>query len=98
PFPTRRSSDLELTAAAHAAGAIVLIDGAQGVQHVGVDVQEVGCDFYGFTGHKILGPTGVGVLYGRRELLQAMPPVLGGGDMIKAVFLDHTDYAGLPEK
>ena len=88
----------ELTAAAHAAGAIVLIDGAQGVQHVGVDVQEVGCDFYGFTGHKILGPTGVGVLYGRRELLEAMPPFLGGGDMIKAVFLDHTDYAGLPEK
>ena len=88
----------ELTAAARAAGAVVLIDGAQGVQHVGVDVQEVGCDFYGFTGHKILGPTGVGVLYGRRELLEAMPPFLGGGDMIKAVFLDHTDYAGLPEK
>src|SRR5215510_544232 len=88
----------ELTAAAHAAGAIVLIDGAQGVQHVGVDVHEAGCDFYGFTGHKILGPTGVGVLYGRRELLEAMPPFLGGGDMIKAVFLDHTDYAGLPEK
>jgi len=88
----------ELTAAAHGAGAVVLIDGAQGVQHVGVDVQEVGCDFYGFTGHKILGPTGVGVLYGRRELLEAMPPFLGGGDMIKAVFLDHTDYAGPPEK
>ena len=88
----------ELTAAARAAGAVVLIDGAQGVQHVGVDVQEVGCDFYGFTGHKVLGPTGVGVLYGRRELLEAMPPFLGGGDMIKAVFLDHTDYAGPPEK
>jgi len=88
----------ELTAAAHAAGAVVLIDGAQGVQHVGMDVQEAGCDFYGFTGHKVLGPTGVGVLYGRRELLESMPPFLGGGDMIRAVFLDHTDYAGLPEK
>src|SRR5499427_4236802 len=88
----------ELTAAAHAAGAVVLIDGAQGVQHVGIDVQDVGCDFYGFTGHKVLGPTGAGVLYGRRELLEAMPPFLAGGDMIKAVFLDHTEYAGLPEK
>jgi cysteine desulfurase / selenocysteine lyase len=88
----------ELTAAAHAAGAVVLIDGAQGVQHIGIDVQEVGCDFYGFTGHKVLGPTGVGILYGRRELLEAMPPFEGGGDMIKAVFLDHTEYAGLPEK
>src|SRR5262245_53250701 len=88
----------ELTTAAHEAGAVVLIDGAQGVQHVGVDVQEVGCDFYGFTGHKILGPTGVGVLYGRREMLDAMPPFLGGGDMIKAVFLDHTEYAELPSK
>jgi len=65
---------------------------------VGIDVQDVGCDFYGFTGHKVLGPTGVGVLYGRRELLEAMPPFLGGGDMIRAVFLDHTEYAGLPEK
>jgi cysteine desulfurase/selenocysteine lyase len=88
----------ELTAAAHAAGATVLIDGAQGVQHVGVDVQEVGCDFYGFTGHKVLAPTGSGILYGRRELLEAMPPFEGGGDMIKAVFLDHTEYADLPEK
>src|SRR5262252_523013 len=88
----------ELTAAAHAAGAVVLIDGAQGVQHVGADVQEFGCDFYGFTGHKVLGPTGVGVLYGRRDLLEAMPPFEGGGDMIKAVFLDHTEYADLPAK
>src|SRR5215467_5250404 len=88
----------ELTAAAHAAGAVVLIDGAQGVQHIGVDVQEAGCDFYGFTGHKVLAPTGVGVLYGRRDLLEAMRPFLGGGDMIKAVFLDHTEYAELPQK
>jgi cysteine desulfurase/selenocysteine lyase len=88
----------EMTAAAHAAGAVVLIDGAQGVQHLGMDVQETGCDFYGFTGHKVLGPTGVGVLYGRRELLEAMPPFLSGGDMIKAVYLDHTEYADLPSK
>jgi cysteine desulfurase / selenocysteine lyase len=88
----------EMTAAAHAAGAVVLIDGAQGVQHLGMDVQETGCDFYGFTGHKVVGPTGVGVLYGRRELLEAMPPFLSGGDMIKAVFLDHTAYAELPSK
>jgi cysteine desulfurase/selenocysteine lyase len=88
----------EMTAAAHAAGAVVLIDGAQGVQHLGMDVQETGCDFYGFTGHKVTGPTGVGVLYGRRELLEAMPPFLSGGDMIKAVFLDHTEYAELPSK
>jgi cysteine desulfurase / selenocysteine lyase len=88
----------EMTAAAHAAGAVVLIDGAQGVQHLGMDVQETGCDFYGFTGHKVVGPTGVGVLYGRRELLEAMPPFLSGGDMIKAVFLDHTEYAELPSK
>src|SRR5499427_10606912 len=88
----------EMTAAAHDAGAVVLIDGAQGVQHVGVDVRDVGCDFYGFTGHKVLGPTGVGVLYGRRDLLEAMPPFEGGGDMIKAVFLDHTEYADLPSK
>jgi cysteine desulfurase/selenocysteine lyase len=88
----------ELTAAAHAAGAVVLIDGAQGAPHMGIDVREVGCDFYGFTGHKILGPTGVGVLYGRRDLLEAMPPFEGGGDMIKAVFLDHAEYAELPAK
>jgi cysteine desulfurase/selenocysteine lyase len=88
----------EMTAAAHDAGAVVLIDGAQGVQHIGVDVREVGCDFYGFTGHKVLGPTGVGVLYGRRDLLEAMPPFEAGGDMIKAVFLDHSEYADLPAK
>jgi cysteine desulfurase/selenocysteine lyase len=88
----------EMTAAAHEAGAVVLIDGAQGAPHLGVDVQDVGCDFYGFTGHKIVGPTGVGVLYGRRDLLEAMPPFEGGGDMIKAVFLDHTEYAELPAK
>ncbi|HEY4028617.1 MAG TPA: cysteine desulfurase [Candidatus Dormibacteraeota bacterium] len=88
----------EMTAAAHAAGAVVLIDGAQGLPHLGIDVREVGCDFYAFSSHKMCGPTGVGVLYGRRELLEAMPPFQAGGDMIRAVFLDHTEYAPLPEK
>ena len=88
----------EMTAAARAAGAIVLIDGAQGAPHLGVDVQETGCDFYAFSSHKMCGPTGIGVLYGRRELLEAMPPFQGGGDMIRAVHLDHTEYAALPEK
>ena len=88
----------EMTAAAKAAGATVLIDGAQGVPHIGIDVQETGCDFYAFSGHKMLGPTGIGILYGRRELLEAMPPYQGGGGQITSVFLDHTDYAELPEK
>ncbi len=88
----------EMTAAARAAGAVVLIDGAQGVPHLAVDVQEIDCDFYAFSGHKMLGPTGIGILYGRRALLEAMPPYQGGGGQIRAVFLDHTDYAGLPEK
>jgi cysteine desulfurase/selenocysteine lyase len=88
----------EMTAAARAAGATVLIDGAQGAPHLGFDVREVGCDFYAFSGHKMCGPTGIGVLWGRRELLESMPPFLSGGEMIKAVFLDHTDYADLPHK
>jgi cysteine desulfurase/selenocysteine lyase len=88
----------EMTAAAHAAGAIVLIDGAQGAAHLGMDVQDTGCDFYAFSSHKMCGPTGIGVLYGRRELLEAMPPFQAGGDMIRAVHLDHTEYAPLPEK
>ncbi len=88
----------EMTAAAHEAGAIVVIDGAQGAPHLGIDVQDVGCDFYAFSSHKMCGPTGIGVLYGRRDLLEAMPPFQGGGDMIRAVHLDHTEYAPLPEK
>jgi cysteine desulfurase/selenocysteine lyase len=88
----------EMAAEARAAGAITVIDGAQGAPHVGIDVQAAGCDFYTFSGHKILGPTGVGVLYGRRELLEAMPPYQTGGGQIRAVYLDHTDYAELPEK
>jgi cysteine desulfurase/selenocysteine lyase len=88
----------EMAAEARAAGAITVIDGAQGAPHVGIDVQAAGCDFYTFSGHKILGPTGIGVLYGRRELLEAMPPYQAGGGQIRAVYLDHTDYAELPEK
>jgi cysteine desulfurase/selenocysteine lyase len=88
----------EMIAAAKAAGAVTLVDGAQGAPHQGVDVQALGCDFYAFSGHKICGPTGIGVLYGRRELLAEMPPFLGGGDMIKAVRVTGTTYADLPEK
>src|ERR1700730_5644791 len=89
---------VEMTAAARAAGATVLIDGAQGAPHLGIDVQATGCDFYAFSGHKICGPTGAGVLYGRRELLEAMPPFMGGGDMIRSVSTTGTTYAELPQK
>jgi cysteine desulfurase / selenocysteine lyase len=88
----------EMTAAARAAGAIVVIDGAQGAPHYGIDVQDTGCDFYAFSSHKMCGPTGVGVLYGRRELLQEMRPFLAGGEMINAVSLERTIYADLPHK
>jgi cysteine desulfurase/selenocysteine lyase len=87
-----------MTAAAKAAGAVVLIDGAQGAPHLGIDVQATDCDFYAFSSHKMCGPTGIGILYGRRELLEAMPPFMGGGDMIRAVHLQTTEYAPLPEK
>jgi cysteine desulfurase/selenocysteine lyase len=73
---------------AHAAGALVLVDGAQAVPHLPVDLQELGADFYVFSGHKMLGPTGSGVLWGRRELLDAMPPFMGGGEMINQVTLE----------
>ena len=88
----------EMVAQAKAAGATVLVDGAQGLPHSGVDVRALGCDFYAFSGHKMLGPTGVGVLYGRRELLEAMDPFMGGGDMIKSVRLEGTTYNDLPWK
>ena len=88
----------EMTAAAKAAGATVLIDGAQGAPHAGIDVQAVGCDFYAFSSHKMLGPTGAGVLYGRRELLEEMNPFLGGGDMIRSVRKEGTTYADVPTK
>ena len=84
--------------AAHAQGAVVLIDGAQAVPHSHVDVRALGCDFYAFSGHKIYGPTGIGVLYGREELLQSMPPWQGGGDMILTVSFDKTTYNDLPAK
>ena len=83
---------------AHDAGAQVLIDGAQWVAHHPTDVQDIGCDFYVFSGHKLFGPTGIGVLYGRRELLESMPPYQGGGDMVERVTFERTTYAGLPNK
>jgi cysteine desulfurase/selenocysteine lyase len=88
----------ELTAEAKAAGATVLVDGAQAVPHMAVDVRAIGCDFYAFSGHKMLGPTGSGALWGRRELLEAMPPFLYGGDMIRRVTLKDTEYNELPWK
>lgn len=84
--------------AAHAAGAKVLVDGSQAVMHMPVDVQDLDCDFYVFTGHKIYGPSGIGVLYGKEALLDAMPPFLGGGDMIANVTLEKSTWAELPAK
>ena len=92
-LPIRR-----LIAAAKARGIATLIDGAQAVSHMPVDVQELGCDFYAFSGHKMFGPTGVGVLYGREQLLERMPPWQGGGEMILAVTFAKTTYNGLPNK
>ena len=83
---------------AKAAGSATLIDGAQWIAHGPTDVQLIGCDFYVFSGHKLYGPTGIGVLWGRREMLEAMPPYQGGGDMIENVSFDGTTYAGLPNK
>lgn len=83
---------------AHAAGAHVLVDGCQGVVHGGVDVKALDCDFYAFSGHKLYGPTGVGVLYGKREILEQMPPFLCGGDMVDRVSFAKTTYAPLPLK
>ena len=87
-----------ITALAHAAGAKVLIDGAQSVAHGKVDVQALDCDFYAFSGHKLFAPTGIGVLYAKAELLEAMPPWQGGGDMIKTVSFEHTEYNDIPYK
>jgi cysteine desulfurase/selenocysteine lyase len=83
---------------AHAVGAKVLIDGCQAVTHFSVDVQALGCDFYVFSGHKLYGPSGIGVLYGREELLNAMPPFMGGGDMISSVTFEKSTWAKLPHK
>jgi cysteine desulfurase/selenocysteine lyase len=92
-LPVKRIVD-----AAHAQGAVVLVDGAQAVPHTIVDVRALGCDFYAFSGHKLYGPTGIGVLYGREELLQSMPPWQGGGDMILTVSFEKTTYNQLPAK
>ena len=83
---------------AHAVGAHVLVDGCQGVVHGGVDVEALDCDFYAFSGHKLYGPTGIGVLYGREALLDAMPPFMCGGDMVDRVSFEKTTYAPLPLK
>jgi cysteine desulfurase/selenocysteine lyase len=92
-LPVRR-----LVAAAKARGIVTLIDGAQAIPHLAVDVQALGCDFYAFSGHKLFGPTGIGVLYGREALLERMPPWQGGGDMILSVAFDKTTYNALPYK
>jgi cysteine desulfurase / selenocysteine lyase len=92
-LPIRR-----LIAAAKSRGIATVIDGAQAVSHMHVDVQELGCDFYAFSGHKMFGPTGVGVLYGREQLLERMPPWQGGGEMILAVTFAKTTYNSLPNK
>jgi cysteine desulfurase/selenocysteine lyase len=87
-----------ISAAARARGIPVLVDGAQSAPHLGVDVRELGCDFFVFSGHKLFGPTGIGVLYGREALLERMPPWQGGGDMIASVTLEQSTWAGLPAK
>ena len=91
--PVKRMAEV-----AHAHGAHMLVDGAQSVPHFAVDVQDLGCDFLVFSGHKVYGPTGIGVLYGREELLEQMPPYQGGGEMIARVTFEHTTYERLPFK
>lgn len=88
----------EFTEMAHRAGAVVIIDGAQAAPHMRVDVQAIGCDFYALSGHKMFGPTGIGVLWGRTSLLDKMPPYQGGGDMIQSVTFEKTVYNDLPYK
>lgn len=88
----------EMIVKAHQRDIPVLIDGAQAVPHTAVDVRDLGCDFYAFSGHKMYGPTGIGILYGRKKLLESMPPYQGGGDMIKSVSFEKTIYNDLPYK
>jgi cysteine desulfurase/selenocysteine lyase len=88
----------EIVKMAHANGVVVLVDGSQAAYHMGVDVREIGCDFYAITGHKLYGPTGIGALYGREALLEKMPPYQGGGDMISSVSFEKTSYNVLPYK
>ena len=87
-----------IVAVAHGRGVPVLLDGAQAAPHMAVDVRKLGCDFYVFSGHKVFGPTGIGVMYGKAELLEAMPPYQGGGDMIRSVTFEKTTYNSLPYK
>ena len=88
----------EIIEIAHQHNIIVLVDGAQSSVHLDIDVQDMDCDFFVLSSHKIYGPTGVGVLYGKKELLEEMPPYMGGGEMIKEVTFDHTTYNDLPYK
>jgi cysteine desulfurase/selenocysteine lyase len=88
----------EIVRMAHAKGVPVLVDGAQGAPHLTVDVQDIGCDFYALSGHKMYGPSGIGVLYGRAALLEAMPPFMGGGDMILSVSFEKTTFNEIPFK
>ena len=88
----------EVTKLAHSYGAVVVVDGAQGVVHMPVDVQDLGVDFYAFGGHKVYGPSGIGVLYGKEDLLNEMPPYQGGGGMINTVSFEETTWADLPDK
>lgn len=88
----------KIIAAAHALNIPVMLDGAQAIPHIPVDVQDLDCDFYVFSGHKLYGPSGIGVVYGKQALLEAMPPYQGGGDMIKTVSFEKSTYAGLPHK
>ncbi len=83
---------------AHVVGAVVMVDGAQAAPHMAVDVRALDADFYAFSGHKVYGPTGIGVLYGKRALLDAMPPYQGGGDMIASVSFEKTVFNDLPYK
>jgi cysteine desulfurase / selenocysteine lyase len=88
----------EIIDAAHKVGAIVMIDGAQSTVHLDIDVQALDCDFFAISSHKVYGPTGIGVLYGKRDILEAMPPFMGGGEMIKEVTFEKTTWNELPYK